>query len=210
MYKTAAEYYKEQPNEKKIKYSYYQGPQNTTLKEDNINGTCNSQTITKDAYKNPENFTCNSQTTTKETCNSQTNIKETYKNPDKNITWKTSNYSNLHDPKSWGPAFWFSLHNGADKYPESASPIVKSRMKSYILGIPIMLPCIKCQIHANEHIELNKKDLDDICSGRKKLFKFFVDFHNKVNKMYNKPIVSVEDAYKMYNGGVNVSVMGFN
>ena len=70
-----------------------------------------------------------------------------------------------------------------------------------------MLPCAVCQVHATNHIEKNKEHLDDICSGRDKLFKFFVDFHNIVNKRYNKRIVSVEEAKRMYNGGIEVSTM---
>ena len=123
------------------------------------------------------------------------------------VKWETKNYSNLSDPKVWGPAFWFMLHTGAVKYPKLASPIIADKMKSYIIGIPTMLPCVVCQTHATNHIEKNMCNLDDICSGRENLFKFFVDFHNIVNKRYNKPIVSVEDAYKMYDGGINVNTM---
>jgi hypothetical protein len=185
MYKTAIEYYKEL-SDKSIEYSYYQGPQRPV------------QHI-KESYIDPV-----------ETVDPVDPVDPVKKTGCPHITWKTSKHSSLSDPKVWGPAFWFTLHNGADKYPESASPIVKSRMKSYILGIPIMLPCAVCQIHATNHIEKNKNKLDDICYGRKNLFKFFVDFHNIVNKRYNKPIVSVEEAYKIYGGGANVSVMSFS
>ena len=36
---------------------------------------------------------------------------------------------NSGNPEVWGPAFWFSLHNGAIKYPENPSPLWKERMK---------------------------------------------------------------------------------
>lgn len=188
MYKTAVEYYKE-PVQRTINYSYYQGPQ-----------SFEKYKIKKEISKN------NNSNKSDETVNYGLAGKGTNQQCS-NITWETSKYTNMSDPKVWGPAFWFTLHNGASKYPISASPIVKSRMKSYIIGIPTMLPCTVCQIHATNHIEKNKSKLDEITSGRDNLFKFFVDFHNIVNKRYNKPIVSVEDAYKMYDGGVNVSVM---
>jgi len=105
---------------------------------------------------------------------------------------------NTSDPKIWGPPFWFTLHNGAVKYPIKASPIFADRMKGFILGLPVMIPCDKCQDHATAHIEANWSRLDDVVSGRDKLFKFFVDFHNKVNKRYNKPEISYESAYKLY------------
>jgi len=125
------------------------------------------------------------------------------------IKYETKNHIHTIDPRVWGPAFWFTLHNGASKYPISATPITQNKMKGFILGIPIMLPCDLCKSHAINHIEKHKNKLDDICSGREKLFSFFVDFHNIVNVMYNKPIISVEDAYKMYGQGVNITVLSY-
>lgn len=125
------------------------------------------------------------------------------------MVWEKETYANTTEPKVFGRAFWFTLHNGAAHYPENASPIVREHMKGFILGIPIMLPCQDCSEHARAYIELNYSNLGDICSGRNKLFKFFVDFHNYVNARYNKPIMSVEDAWKLYKGRVNVSVLKY-
>ena len=108
---------------------------------------------------------------------------------------------NTGDPNVWGPPMWFTLHNGASKYPIKASPIFADRMKNFILGLPVMIPCDKCQDHATAHIEANWSRLDDVVSGRDKLFKFFVDFHNRVNKRYNKPEMTYETAYKLYKSG---------
>ena len=82
-------------------------------------------------------------------------------------------------------------------------------MKGFILGLPYMIPCEKCQFHANNHIMKVKHKLNEICSGRDNLFSFFVDFHNIVNQRYNKPIVSLNDAYKIYNGPVTVSKLSY-
>ena len=108
------------------------------------------------------------------------------------------------NPSVWGPAFWFSLHNGSLRYPEHASKIVADRMKGFIMGIPYILPCQDCSEHARAHIENNYKNLDDITSSRDKLFCFFVDFHNYVNKRYNKPIMSCAEAKKLYSGSAEV------
>lgn len=124
------------------------------------------------------------------------NIKEYYENTlEKETVIKKIGTS---DPKIWGPQLWFILHNGASKYPISASPIYKEKMKDFIKGLPFILPCEKCKIHAIDYIEDYKDKLDDICSGREKLFKFFVDFHNSVNKRYNKPEIDYEYVNKMY------------
>jgi hypothetical protein len=117
-------------------------------------------------------------------------------------TWQHSNTANtnMSDPSVWGSAFWFSLHNGASKYPVHASGIWVERMKGFILGIPYILPCDNCSEHARAYIDHHYSNLNEICSGRSRLFAFFVDMHNMVNKRLGKPYMSVEDAYKLYSG----------
>ena len=139
-------------------------------------------------------------------------IKEEPKPPTESkldMKWETVQYVNSADPEVWGPAFWFSLHNGAARYPVKASPICSERMKGFILGMPVMIPCSVCQDHATAHIEANWSRFDEIVSGRTKLFNFFVDFHNKVNKRYGKPIMSYEDAWKLYTGRTNVTKLKY-
>ena len=146
--------------------------------------------------------------------NNYINKKEPLEEPIKpeKQTIKTENNVNTSDPSVWGPAFWFTLHNGASKYPLEASPIISQRTKGFIQGIPQMLPCNACKVHATAHIESHRisDNLDVICSGRDNLFKFFVDFHNMVNKRHNKPAMSYEEAYKIYNGNVNISNFSYN
>ena len=122
----------------------------------------------------------------------------------------TLEHAHSSDPRIWGPAFWFTLHNGAARYPIKASPICAERMKGFIIGMPVMIPCEKCQDHATAHIEQNYNKLDEIVSGREKLFNFFVSFHNYVNKRYGKPEMSIEDAYTLYTGGVNVTKLEYS
>jgi hypothetical protein len=114
-------------------------------------------------------------------------------------------YANSGNPEVWGPAFWFSLHNGALRYPKQASPIWKERMKHFIMGIPVMVPCEKCADHATAHLEDNWSNMDDIVSCRDNLFKFFWEFHNLVNQRLGKPQMSLDDAYKLYGGNIKVT-----
>lgn len=123
------------------------------------------------------------------------------------IRWEKINNVTTSNPIVWGPAFWFTLHNCASKYPIKATPLYVSKMKDFISSIPYILPCEICKVHANIHIDNNKNNLNDICSGREKLFNFFVEFHNIVNKRYGKKEMSNEDAYKIYNGTVNIVKM---
>ena len=138
-------------------------------------------------------------------------IRENFKAPEKPITPtptpQTEGY--VTSPEIFGPAYWFTLHAGSVSYPIKASPITKEKMKHFILGIPVMLPCRNCQEHATAHIEKNFDKLDEIVSGRDSLFKFFVDFHNYVNVKNNKPEMSYEDAYKLYQGKVKITKMTY-
>jgi hypothetical protein len=104
------------------------------------------------------------------------------------------------NPNIWGPPFWFSLHISSLYYPEEASPIVKERMKNRILAIPYEIPCSLCRPHASSYIEKNRENLDQIVKGRDSLFKFYVDFHNDVNRRYGKEIWTYEKAYNYYSG----------
>jgi hypothetical protein len=105
------------------------------------------------------------------------------------------------NPAIWGPPYWYSLHNSAAHYPVQASQIVAKRMKERILAIPYEIPCPTCLPHASAYVEkFSDQDLDRIVSGRDNLIKFFVDFHNEVNRRYGKPIFSYESAYKKYGG----------
>jgi len=126
------------------------------------------------------------------------------------MKWSTVEYANPRDPRVWGPAFWFTLHNGSVNYPIKASPIWAERMKGFILGMPVMIPCEKCRDHATSHIEANYYRLNEIVSGREQLFNFFVSFHNYVNERYDKPIMSNKDAYDLYTSSVNVTKLEYS
>lgn len=133
------------------------------------------------------------------------------KEPNKlDMKWSTVEYANPSDPRVWGPAFWFTLHNGSARYPIKASPICAERMKGFILGMPVMIPCEKCQDHATSYIEANYCRLNEIVSGRDQLFNFFVSFHNSVNERYDKPKMSNDDAYTLYTSGVNVTKLEYS
>uniref|UniRef100_A0A6C0LVE6 thiol oxidase n=1 Tax=viral metagenome TaxID=1070528 RepID=A0A6C0LVE6_9ZZZZ len=112
--------------------------------------------------------------------------------------------ANTGNPAVWGPAMWFSLHNGAYKYPKKASPFWKNRMKSFIQGIPVMLPCEVCADHACAYIESQKHYLEEVVSGRENLIIFFVNFHNFVNRKLGKPEMSLKDVNKMFSGTSDV------
>jgi hypothetical protein len=121
----------------------------------------------------------------------------------------TVKHKSTEEPSVWGPSYWFTLHNSAVYYPIKASPFFIERMKGFILGIPVMVPCEQCRDHATAYIESVYQNLEQIVSGRDSLFKFFVDFHNYVNKRLNKPEMSYQDAYNLYKGTPQVTKMTY-
>jgi hypothetical protein len=127
--------------------------------------------------------------------------------PDLTLKWSTHTYTSPSNPNVWGPCAWLYFHISSANYPMKASNITKELMKNRLLALPIEIPCSACRPHAQDFIELNRSRLDEICSGRDNLFKFFVDFHNKVNERHNKPQMSYEEAYSKYVNGENIQVM---
>lgn len=126
------------------------------------------------------------------------------------LKWKTVEYKDPTDPQVWGSVYWFMYHLGSAHYPINPSPITQERMKGFILGLPVMVTCEKCSDHATAYIESNYSRLDEIVSSRENLFKFFVDMHNMVNKRYNKPVMSYDEAYKLYTGKASVSKLSYS
>lgn len=121
------------------------------------------------------------------------------------VEYVEQDHPNSGNPEVWGPAFWFSLHNGALRFPENASPTWRDRMKNFILGIPVMVPCEKCSVHATAYIENNYDKLDTVVSNKDTLFEFFCNFHNYVNKRLDKPEMSIDDALAMYSSPAKVT-----
>lgn len=127
------------------------------------------------------------------------------KAPAINMQWKETKYPNLVNPNVWGPAFWFSLHNGAINMP---TKLDTQRVQGLIHGLPEILPCVECRIHAKKFINDNSDRINAI-TQRTELFEFLVDFHNYVNTKQEKATMSYKDAWAMYSQGANVNVLTY-
>lgn len=103
------------------------------------------------------------------------------------------------DPTVWGPSAWKFFHIVAENYPVVASPLCQEKTKGFIRSIPFILPCADCSSHAFGYIQdIEARGIDKVVSGRDELAKFFIDFHNFVNKRHGKKIYNYEEARKMY------------
>jgi hypothetical protein len=98
----------------------------------------------------------------------------------------------------WGAALWKYMHFAAANYPERPSETQIHEMKSWLECLATTIPCDNCAKHFRAYMDKYKSQMYNICSSKDTLFKFLVDIHNKVNERLGKPIVSYEDAYKLY------------
>ena len=91
---------------------------------------------------------------------------------------------------------WFILHNGASIYPPIPSQQCKKEMMGFIQGLPVIIPCQECAMHARTYIETH--NLNAVVKDRESLFRFFFLFHNSVNSRLGKPLYEYPTALKNY------------
>lgn len=113
-------------------------------------------------------------------------------------------YQNLNAPEVWGESFWFVVHLGSMSAPEEIPPEKHEKYWGFIDGIPEMLACKKCAVHAREWVEQHRPQKDTICATRENLVKFYVDMHNAVNQRNGQPQLSVDEVKRKFSGPVRI------
>lgn len=99
----------------------------------------------------------------------------------------TNEQITLHQfTKNWGNCAWKFIHLGSMVYPTNPSQEDKDGMRTFIYGLPYILPCPKCKEHAKEYIQNNLNLIEDAIVSKKNLFQFFVNFHNSVNLLLGR------------------------
>ena len=103
-------------------------------------------------------------------------------------------YKNIK-PDIWGPPLWKFLHYLSMAYPANPTDKDKEKMLNFLQSLQEILPCEKCRISFNKH--LDELNMDDLKSDET-FVKWLFNVHNKVNTSNNKPELSYEDFIKMY------------
>jgi hypothetical protein len=93
---------------------------------------------------------------------------------------------------------WNILHTLSANYPPNPTKGEQYEMKLAIVGLPALLPCGKCQNHIRQWNLQHINQLDSIVASKNKLFNYFLDLHNKVNKENGKLEWSFTRAAKFY------------
>lgn len=124
--------------------------------------------------------------------------------PPINIYIEEKRVGNISSPDTWGPAMWFMNHLGSVSAPEIIPKEKRVKYWNYIDGLPEILPCKKCSVHARAYVDQYADQKEAICSSRDNLVRFFVDFHNSVNERTGKPKITYDEVYKMFSGPVKI------
>lgn len=88
-------------------------------------------------------------------------------------------------PNVWGPFFWNTMHLSALGYPSQPTYADKRAAKEFFESLTRLIPCAICREHYTAH--LKEMPISASLDTRQDLFRYTVAFHNKVNKMLNKP-----------------------
>jgi len=117
-------------------------------------------------------------------------------NRNTNMTISSSVEGSSYNSNVFGPALWFTLHNAASAYPDFPDANTSYAMKTLLINLPLLIPCLICKAHWREN--LKKFNLDVVVASRLNLFTFLVNAHNNVNKINNKKELTIEEAKKIY------------
>jgi len=99
-------------------------------------------------------------------------------------------------PEIWGPGVWVFLHTLSLNYPENPSLEHKKRMLDFFNMLGMVLPCEKCQLHFQQH--LNNSPIQPALSSRTEFINWLVNLHNSVNKSINKSTISTDEMLVLY------------
>lgn len=108
----------------------------------------------------------------------------------------SSSSTSSYEPSKFGPAFWFTLHNGSTTYPENPTSVVMYGMQQLLINLPFLIPCVKCREHYFEYIK--NINLETVTASKIGLFSFMVDLHNHINAMNGKHQMSLDLAKAIY------------
>ena len=103
--------------------------------------------------------------------------------------------------ETWGPSLWHILHTIAKQYPVRPTARDKFYASQMVNILAFIIPCFRCQKHYMTNITKYKPSFDN----NEQFFKWTVKIHNIVNKLNNKNILTVAQAYKLTENVLNAN-----
>ena len=98
-------------------------------------------------------------------------------------------YSISMPPDVWGPIFWNAMHIVSLAYPANPTEEEKAGTRAFFESLTTVLPCPICREHYKEKIVASPPAVN----SKGELIVWVWEIHNEVNKMLQKPEMSMED-----------------
>lgn len=98
--------------------------------------------------------------------------------------------------ETWANPIWFVIHFSAYHAPNVINNQWAISYKSFISSLQYVIPCPICRTHLRENLPL--VPIDNYINTKQNIFKWSVELHNIVNKSLDKPIISLDEAIKIY------------
>jgi len=100
------------------------------------------------------------------------------------------------NPEIWGPHYWFVIQTIAFTYPNSPNEVTKKKYYDLIQNIPLFIPQERL---SNQFLELlDKFPITPYLDSRESFIKWINFIHNKINVMFDKPIVELHEGVQKY------------
>ena len=101
------------------------------------------------------------------------------------------------NPMVWGNPFWRIGYLVTYAYPVSPTFDDRQLIVDFFNQYQKILPCEKCRINFQNH--LKKYPLTNVALSNKfNLMTWFLNINNEVNKVTNKPLMTLNDVYEKY------------
>jgi hypothetical protein len=94
----------------------------------------------------------------------------------------------------WGHFLWAFIHTICIIDYMSELQTIKLKLENIVN----IIPCEKCKLEYSNEINSNEFKMLDLTSDPLILFKWSVEFHNKVNTKLGKNIIFLEEAIKIW------------
>ena len=94
----------------------------------------------------------------------------------------------------WYHHLWGTIHTVALKYSMRPSHEEQIQYKNFYESLEFVIPCGGCRFHYGLFLKEFPINLENMES----LFAWTVKIHNEVNKLQDKPEISVDDAMKIW------------
>jgi hypothetical protein len=101
--------------------------------------------------------------------------------------------------EQWGPLLWKYLHISAERIGCSSNPILEAdsanSIQLLITGLPDIIPCPDCQLHARTYLSTNKFSAKDLkgCELQTYVRNYLFTFHAAIRARKGQPVI-VESA----------------